>query len=93
MLQQSYIKIILERIKKGDCKPIGTPLNAKTSLPKLSDKEHEEHLQKMKEILYQETLCSLMYAMVATRLGPAFAVSVISVFMSKLGSIHLMVIK
>ena len=40
----------------GDCKPIGTPLDVKTSLRKLLDEEHEDHLHKMKEIMYQETL-------------------------------------
>ena len=66
----------------GDCKPIAIPLDTKTSLAKLSEGEYKEHSHKMKNILYQEAVESLMYAMVATRLDLAFAVSVISRFMS-----------
>ena len=67
----------------GDCKPIGSSLDEKTSLLKLVKKEHKEHLHKMKEILYQETVESLMYIMVATRLVLAFAVILVCQFMSK----------
>ena len=62
----------------GNCKPIKIPLDAKTSLVKLSEEKHEEHLYEMKEILYQQTMGSLMYAMVATRLDLTFAISMIS---------------
>jgi hypothetical protein len=36
MHQQSYIESVLERFGMADCKPIGTPLDSKTSLAKLS---------------------------------------------------------
>lgn len=52
MHQRSYIEGILERFGMEDCKPIGTPLDVKTSLVKLSEEEYEEELHKMKEILY-----------------------------------------
>lgn len=42
----------------------------------------------MKEILYQETVGSLMYAVVATRLDLAFAVNVVSRFILKPGLMH-----
>ena len=47
----------------------------------------------MKDKLYQEAVGSLMYAMVAIRLDLAFAVSVISRFMSKPGSMYWMAVK
>ena len=50
MHQRSYIESVLERFGMADCKPIATPLNAKTSLPKLSDEEHEEHLHEIKNM-------------------------------------------
>ena len=52
MHQQSYIESVLERFGMADCKPNATPLNAKTSLPKLSNEEHEEHLHEMKDVPY-----------------------------------------
>ena len=72
----------------ADCKPIATPLDAKTSLPKLSDEEHAQHLHEMKDVPYQKTVGSLMYAMVATIPDLVFAVSVISRYMSNPGPMH-----
>ena len=66
----------------GNCKSIRTLFNAKSSLLKLLVEDHEEHLHKIKEILYQEVMGSLMYTMVATVLDLAFAISPISQFMS-----------
>ena len=91
--QRSYIESILERFGMVDCKPIATPLNAKTSLPKLSDEEHEEHLHEMKDVSYQEAVGSLMYAMVVTRPDLAFAVSVVSRYMSNPCPMHWMAVK
>ena len=65
--QRSYIETILERFGMADCKPIATRLDAKTSLVKLLEEEYEEHLHKMKDILYQEAVGSLMYLTAATR--------------------------
>lgn len=62
MDQQSYIEIILEQFGMGDCKPMGTLLNTKTSLAKNLEEKYEEHSQKIRDILYQEAVGSLMYA-------------------------------
>ena len=66
MHQRSYIETDLERFGMGDCKPIATLLDTKTSLVKLEE-EYKKHSHKMKDIPYQEAVGSLMYAMVATR--------------------------
>ena len=73
-----------------DCKSIATPLNTKTSLAKLLEKEYTEHSHEMKDILYQEAVGSLMYTMVAIRLDLAFSVSR---FTSKPGPMHWMAVK
>lgn len=65
MHQWSYIKIILKQFGMGNFKPIGIPLNAKISLLKVLEEEHEEHLYKIIEIPYQEAVGSLMYTMEA----------------------------
>ena len=72
----------------GDCKPIGTPFDIKTSLAKFSEEEYEEYSHEMKDIPYQEEVGSLMYAIVATRPDLAFAVSMVSQFVSKPGLVH-----
>jgi hypothetical protein len=78
MHQRSYIENVLKCFSMADCKPIGTPLDVKTSLVKVLYEEHEEHLYEMKDFLYQEAVGSLMYTMVATRLDLTFAVNVLS---------------
>ena len=93
MHQQSYIKTILEQFGTGDCKPIATLLNTKTSLSKLSEDEYKEHSHQMKDIPYQKEVGPLMYAMVATRLDLRFTISVVSRLMLKPCPIHWMAVK
>jgi hypothetical protein len=59
----------------------------------LLKEEYEEHLHKMKDIAYQKALGSLMYVMVAARPDLAFAVTMVSRIMSKLGPMHWMAVK
>ena len=73
-------------------KSIETPFDMKTSLAKLL-KEHKEYLHEMKEIPYQKTVGSLIYAIVATKLDLVFAASVVSWFVSKPGPMHWMAVK
>lgn len=91
--QHKYIEEVLERFGMADCKPIGTPLDAKTQLVKLKEEEYEQYLHEMHGIPYKEAVGSLMYAMVATRADLAFAVSIVSQFMSKSGPLHWAAIK
>lgn len=60
-----------------DCKPIGTLLDVKILLEKLSEEECNKHLHKMKGITYQKTVGLLTHAIVATKLDLVFEVSVI----------------
>ena len=62
----------------ADCKPIANPLDAMTSLPKLSYEEHKDHLHEMKDVSYQKAVRSLMYGMMTIRPDLAFAVSVVN---------------
>ena len=93
MHQKSYIEEVLTRFGMEECKPIGTPLDAKATLEKLLDEEYEKHLQEMQGIPYKEAVGSLMYAMVATRADLAFAVSVVNQFMSKPSPMHWAAVK
>lgn len=77
------IKGVLVRLDMENCKPIETPFYAKTSLTKLLE---EEHLYEMNEIMYQEAVGALMYAMVATRPDLPFAVSSVNQVYVEIGS-------
>ena len=90
MHQRSYIEEVLKRFGMEDCKPISTSLDVKAQLVKLTD---EEHMQEMQGVPYKEAVGSLMYAMVATRADIAFAVSVVSLFISKPSSMHWAAVK
>jgi hypothetical protein len=93
MHQGSYIEGVLKRFGMEDCKPVGTPLDPKAALVKLTDEEYDQHSQEMQGIPYKACVGSLMYAMVATRADLAFAVSVVSQFMSKPGPMHWAAVK
>jgi hypothetical protein len=93
MSQGKYIEEVLKRFKMEECKPIGTPLDVKGSLLKLSDEEFKEVEEEMKAIPYKAAVGSLMYAMVATRADLAFPVSMVSQFMAKAGPQHWMAVK
>jgi transposase InsO family protein len=93
MSQSKYIEEVLKRFNMEDCKPIGTPLDVKGSLLKLSDEEFKEVEEEMKAIPYKAAVGSLMYAMVATRADLAFPVSMVSQFMAKAGPQHWMAVK
>ena len=93
MHQRSYIEEVLKRFGMKDCKSITTPLDVKAQLVKLTDEEHEGHMQEMQGVSYKEAVGSLMYATVATRADIAFAVSVVTQFMSKPSSMHWVMVK
>jgi hypothetical protein len=91
--QGHYIEEVLVRFGMEDCKPIGTPLDPKAPLVKLTEEEYEQHKHEMQGIPYKEAVGSLMYAMVATRADLAFAVSVVSQFMARPAPMHWAAVK
>ena len=88
MSQMKYIKEVLKRFNMEECKPIGTPLDVNVKLLKLSVEEFEAIEGEMEGVPYKSGVGSLMYAMVATRADLAFAVSIMSQFMSRTGPAH-----
>jgi hypothetical protein len=60
--QIRYLKEILKQFRMEDCKAIGVPLDPKTKLKKNVNKDDE-----MVKVPYQQTVGSLMYAMLCTR--------------------------
>ncbi len=74
--QIRYLKEILKRFHMEDCKPIAVPLDPKTKLKKNEIKDVEM-------VPYQQTVGSLMYAMLCTWLDLAYPISVVSQHMAK----------
>ena len=93
MSQKKYIKEVLKRFNMEECKPIGTPLDVNVKLMKLSVEEFEALASEMEGVPYKSGVGSLMYAMVATRADLAFAVSMVSQFMSRAGPAHWSAVK
>ena len=91
--QKDYVSKVLQRFNMEGGKAISTPLppyvklNAKDSLK--SDVEKAE----MAKVPYASCVGSLMYAMIAARLDIAFAVGVVSRFMSDPRKRHWEVVK
>ena len=86
--QSRYISKVLERFQMMDSKPILTPLGAQFKLSNdMSPTSYADEVQ-MADIPYSQAVESLMYAMVCTRVDIAYAVSVMSRFMSNPGKLH-----
>ena len=70
------------------CKPIGIPLDVNVKLLKLLEDEFKVIQGEIGGVPYKARFRSLMYVMVHTRVGLAYLVSMVSQFMSKVGSKH-----
>ena len=83
--QHKYLRGVLERFKMEECKPVGTPVSTST---KLVSGEAHELLGEQEQKQYQSLVGSLMYAMVGTRPDLAYAVGILSQFLSRPTDLH-----
>ena len=88
LLQQKYIKKVLERFEIGRSKPIQTPLPAHFRLSSQQCPKTDAERAKMSSIPYSNAVGCLMYAMVLNRPDLSYAVSVVSRFMADPGKEH-----
>lgn len=80
LTQKSYIRKVLLRFGMDESKPIQTPLANHFKLSAAQCLQTDTKEQKMANIPYSNTVESLMYAMVLTRLDISHVVSVVSRF-------------
>lgn len=80
--QSKYIQDILNKFKMIDCKPIGTPMDPKIKLEKITT------ISKPVNLPYQNLIGSLMFLAVATRPDIAYAVSYLSQFNTNFSEEH-----
>ena len=80
-----YVKKILSRFNMNEAKLVSTPLGSHFKLSKEQSMKTKEERGHMSKVPYASTIGSLMYAMVCTRPNIAYAVGVVSRYMSRLG--------
>ncbi|KAL6347430.1 hypothetical protein AAG906_025145 [Vitis piasezkii] len=86
--QSEYVKKVLSRFNMNEAKPVSTPLGSHFKLSKEQSPKIEEERDHMSKVPYASAIGSLMYAMVCTRPDIAYAVGVVSRFMSRPGKQH-----
>ena len=86
--QERYILKVLDRFDMLDAKSIQTPLGSQFKLSKVQAPVTNQDKFMMSEVPYAQVVGSLMYAMVCTRADIAYAVSLVSRFMSHPGKEH-----
>jgi len=86
--QIKYLKEMLKCFQMEECKPIGVLLDPKVKLQKNANGNDES-----KGFPYQQTIGSLMYAMLCTRPDLAYPISVLSQHMANPNMEHWMAIK
>jgi len=88
MSQEDYIKKVLERFNMHQAKSVHVPLPGHFKLSKTQCPGNEEEREEMSKVPYSSAVGSLMYAMVCTRPDIAYAVGVVSRFLSNPGKEH-----
>ncbi|MCO5603290.1 hypothetical protein L7F22_057439 [Adiantum nelumboides] len=91
--QQTYVEKVLKRFNMERGKSLSTPLAPHLKLSRADCPKSDAKKAEMAKVPYTSACDSLMYAMAATRLDIAFAVGVVSRFMSNLGKKHWEAIK
>ena len=86
--QEDYLKKVLKRFNMENCKSVSTPLAPHFKLSKQSSPSTMEEAREMSKVPYSSAVGSLMYAMICTRPDIAYAVGVVSRFMSCPGRDH-----
>ena len=81
--QESYLWKVLSNFDMDQAKQVATPIGAHFKLKSGTEKELKDQAEYMSKIPYQSAVGSVMYAMVGTTLDLAYAVGLISRFMSK----------
>uniref|UniRef100_A0A1J3I7B7 Retrovirus-related Pol polyprotein from transposon TNT 1-94 n=2 Tax=Noccaea caerulescens TaxID=107243 RepID=A0A1J3I7B7_NOCCA len=91
--QENYIEKVLKAFGMTEAKPTITPLATHFRLKSLTKDERKEEAIHMEGTPYASAVGSLMYAMIGSRPDLAFAVGVISRFMSNPGRDHWTAVK
>ena len=86
--QERYIEKVLERFNMSNAKPVSSPPGAHFKPSVKQSPSNEKDAEHMRRVPYASAVGSLMYAMVCTRPDIAYAVGVVSRFLSNPGKEH-----
>ena len=86
--QRHYLQGVLEKFNMSNGKEVNVPLGGHFDLSLKQSPTSEDEKKQMVKVPYAEAIGSLMYLMICTRLDIAYAVSVLSRFMSNPGEEH-----
>ncbi|RVW40094.1 Retrovirus-related Pol polyprotein from transposon TNT 1-94 [Vitis vinifera] len=93
MLQEQYIEKVFARFNMSKAKVVSSPLASHFKLSSKHSPSTDKEKENMRRVLYASAVGSLMYAMVCTRPDIAYAVGVVSRFLSNPGIHHWEVVK
>ncbi|RVW79299.1 Retrovirus-related Pol polyprotein from transposon TNT 1-94 [Vitis vinifera] len=88
MLQEQYIEKVLARFNMSKAKVVSSPLASHFKLSSRHIPSTDKEKEDMRRVPYASAVGSLMYAMVCTRPDIAYAVGVVSRFLSNPGRHH-----
>ena len=91
--QESYVEKLLKRFNMHKAKPVNTPLAGHFKLSMKQSPTSEKDKAEMKNVPYSSAVGSLMYAMICTRPDIAYAVDVVSRFLTNPGKEHWTAVK
>lgn len=86
--QKRYCLSVLARFNMSNCKPVITPIDPNVSLCKTTEPQPPEVVETMRNVPYLSAVGSLMYLSQGTRPDIAYAVGVLSQFMTNPGPTH-----
>jgi len=88
MSQEDYIKKFLERFNMHNAKHVHVPLPGQLKLSKTQCPKNDQEKEEMSKVPYSSAVGSHMCTMVCTRPNIAYAVGVVSRFLSNPGKEH-----
>ena len=93
MSQEQYIEKVFERFNMSKAKMVSSPLISHFKLSSRHNPFIDKGNEDMRRVSHASVVGSLMYVMVCTRLDIAYAVGVVSRFLSNPGRLHWEVVK
>jgi len=88
--QTSYLERVIQKFRMDGAKVVNTPIGAHF---KLSSVHNDDERVGSEKVPYSSVVGSLMYAMIGTRPDIAYAIGLVSRFMSKQGEVHWTAVK
>ena len=82
LFQENYVLKVLERFNMAEARPVTTLLAGHFKLSSKQCPQSPEEEEEMSQVIYASAVGSLMYVIVCTKPGLAYAVGTVSQFMS-----------